>query len=355
MRKLIVTLSLFLAFVVVLSGAVGAYFWQWLNAPIAYQAQYLQSVNNVYRVERGSNLTQIANVLAREQIIEWPKVWVLYARASQKTAVKVGEYKLLAGDTPLVLLNRLVSGDVVSYSVTLIEGSTFKDFLTALHAQEKLQKTLARKTTEQILADLNLDIQHPEGWFFPDTYNYIAGDSDADILKRAHKTMRKVLDTQWQARAQNLPYTQPYEALIMASIVEKETGVPYERDEIAGVFIRRLQKRMRLQTDPTVIYGMGENYAGNITRKDLRTPTPYNTYVIKGLPPTPIAMPGKEAIYAALHPADGEHLYFVAKGDGSHYFSSTLDEHLAAVAKYQKRRTSNYRSAPPVNTPTKNN
>lgn len=348
MRKFIATLSLLLVFTAAVSAAVGAYFWQWLNAPISYSQQYLQETNGVYRVARGSNLTQIANAMSQEQIIAWPKVWVWYARATQKTAVKVGEYTLAEADTPLVLLNRLVAGDVISYSVTLIEGSTFKEFLAALHAQEKLEKKLANKTVDQILADLNLDIQHPEGWFFPDTYNYIAGDSDADILKRAHKAMRRVLDTQWQAREQGVPYKQPYEALIMASIVEKETGVPYERDEIAGVFVRRLQKRMRLQTDPTVIYGMGENYNGNITRKDLKRPTPYNTYVIKGMPPTPIAMPGKEAIYAALHPAEGEHLYFVAKGDGTHYFSATLDEHLDAVAKYQKRRTSNYRSAPPI-------
>lgn len=345
-------IGLVVCFLLTLTGAAatGVYFWQWLNKPVNIEQGSSAGTfdASVYQVERGKSLSHIALDLNRKGVMEWPKVWVLYARFVKQTSIKAGEYTLSPNDTPVTLLQKLVEGNVVSYSVTLVEGSTFKEAVAVLHRQDKLKKLLKGLSQQQVLEQLNLDIAHPEGWFFPDTYHYIAGDSDKDILLRAHRAMRKVLDTQWQAKAEGLPYNEAYEALIMASIVEKETGVAYEREEIAGVFVRRLQKRMRLQTDPTVIYGMGEAYNGNITRRDLKTPTPYNTYVIKGLPPTPIAMPGREAIYAALHPAHGSALYFVAKGDGTHYFSASLDEHLTAVAKYQKRRKANYRSAPPV-------
>ena len=193
---------------------------------------------------------------------------------------------------------------------------------------------------------LGLDGQHPEGRFFPDTYRYVRGMSDSDLLRQAHEKLTRVLDEEWQQRAEGLPYREPYQALIMASLVEKETGAAHERGEIAGVFIRRLRLGMLLQTDPTVIYGLGERYTGNLTRAHLREPTPYNTYTNPGLPPTPIAMVGREAIRAALNPRAGDSLYFVARGDGTHVFSRSLDEHNRAVREYQLKRRADYRSSP---------
>ena len=194
---------------------------------------------------------------------------------------------------------------------------------------------LADASTAELMQRIGIEDDNPEGWLFPDTYLFDRGTSDVEILSRAHRRMREVLDEEWAKREQGLPLETPYQALTLASIVEKETGLASERPQIAGVFVRRLQKGMKLQTDPTVIYGMGDDFDGNIRREDLTRPTPYNTYVIQGLPPTPIALPGREAINAVLHPADGDALYFVARGDGSHHFSATLDEHNCAVRHYQ--------------------
>ena len=231
--------------------------------------------------------------------------------------------------------------------VTLVEGWTYAQALAALHSHPRLSAILAGLDTEQQLAAMAIEVSHPEGWFFPDTYRFTAGMSDADILRRAHQRMRQVLAEEWEARSPDLPYEDAYQALIMASIVERETGQPSEREQIAGVFVRRLRSNMRLQTDPTIIYGLGSDFDGNIRRRHLRQATPYNTYVIRGLPPTPIALPGREAIRAALHPDDSQALYFVAKGDGSHQFSNTLEEHNKAVRHYQiTQRNKNYRSAP---------
>jgi UPF0755 protein len=250
------------------------------------------------------------------------------------------------GINPRQLLDLLISGKVVNYQITFPEGLSFKEWRSILAKQPKLTKKLPGLTVQELLQQLSLGNNHPEGWFFPDTYLYTAGDSDYDILLQAYTRMRKILAEEWKNKSEDLPFSTPYEALILASIVEKETGVGSERGEIAGVFVRRLKKGMRLQTDPTVIYGLGDKYQGNITRSHLKQPTPYNTYVINGLPPTPIAMPGQDAIHAALHPVKGKSLYFVAKGDGSHYFSATFKEHVQAVKRYQLKRRSNYRSSP---------
>lgn len=325
---------------IIVAGFVG-YFWQWLNTPVALPAEL-----HVYRIEKGRSLSYVANDLANAGVITWPRVWTLYARVAKQTQIKAGEIVLPEEATPIALLQSLNDGKTLQYSVTLIDGLRFTDFVNVLMQEEKLVKNISLPVDLAKLKALGIDISFPEGWFYPDTYQYTSGDSVASILQRSHIKMKNTLDALWEDREEGLPYTSAYEALIMASIIEKETGVPHERGQIAGVFVRRLQKGMRLQTDPTVIYGMGERYDGNIRRRDLREPTPYNTYVIKGLPPTPIANPGKEAIYAALHPEPGSSLYFVAKGDGSHYFSSTLEEHNKAVTEYQKKRRENYRSSP---------
>jgi UPF0755 protein len=244
------------------------------------------------------------------------------------------------------MIGVMVSGDTKHWYVQFIEGWTFKDMRAALAQAERLQKVTGEWTSEQVMAAVGTEGEHPEGRFFPDTYAFTSSETDLDLLKRAFNRMETVLAEEWAAREEGLPYDNPYEALIMASIVERETGAPHEREQVAGVFVRRLQKGMRLQTDPTVIYGMGDSYQGRIGRKDLRTHTPYNTYRINGLPPTPIALPGREAIHAALHPDDGDALYFVARGDGTHKFSRTLAEHQKAVREFQLNRREDYRSSP---------
>ena len=338
----LVKLVSILALITALLFTVGAFaVSSWLQKSLNLEEEKILSV------QPGDTLSKVAYGLANDNILTHPKLFILYAKLTEQTHLEVGEYRLSAGITPVQLLSELQSGEVVSYNITLVEGKTFKDFLAVLAKEEKITSTLQGKSFDEIKAILKLEIAHPEGWFYPDTYQYVAGVSDADILLQAHKKMQKVLKEEWEGKAENLPYKNAYEALIMASIVEKETGVAYERPAIAGVFVRRLRKGMRLQTDPTIIYGLGDAYKGNIRRKHLTQRTAYNTYVIDGLPPTPIAMPGRAAIHAALHPADGKALYFVAKGDGSHQFSATLKEHNKAVQEYQiKKRAQNYRSAP---------
>jgi UPF0755 protein len=262
--------------------------------------------------------------------------------------IRTGEYLLRQGMTPLELLTALNEGDVVHHQVTLVEGKTFRQTLATLLAEEKLHKSLNGLPDPILIERLGIDGNNLEGLFFPDTYQYTVDMSDADVLKQAHQKMQMILEEEWQARDANLPYKNSYEALIMASIVEKETGAPEERPAIAGIFVRRLQKGMRLQTDPTVIYGLGDAYKGNLTKQHLLDDTPYNTYTRAGLPPTPIALPGREAIHAALHPEPGDSLFFVGKGDGHHYFSATLAEHEKAVRKYQLVRKKDYHSSPSV-------
>ena len=253
----------------------------------------------------------------------------------QAGRLKVGEYDLPPGTTPIDLLHLFVSGKTVQYGLTLLEGWSFKQVRAAIAAQPQIVQTLAGVDDAGVMVRLGAPGMHPEGWFYPDTYHFPRGTTDVEFLRRAHTLMQETLEREWSQRSEGLPLKTPYEALILASIVEKETGVPEERPLIAAVFIGRLNKGMRLQTDPTVIYGMGDRYDGNIRKSDLLRDTPYNTYTRAGLPPTPIAMPSAAAIHAVLHPADSDALYFVATGEGRHHFSATYEEHRAAVIKYQ--------------------
>lgn len=313
----------------------------WLSEPLAS----IPEGGMEYQLESGDSLGHLVRDLTSRNVLKYPKVLLLYARITKKTVVKAGDYQIKAGISPVQLLEVFNRGDVISYSATLIEGWTFQQAVLALSEKRHLKSLLVGRPPSEQLALLNLPIQHAEGWFFPDTYQYISGASDVDILRRAYQKMKKTIDALWVNREQNLPYKTPYEALIMASIVERETGAAWEREKIAGVFVKRLGIGMRLQTDPTVIYGMGAGYRGNLTRKDLKKRTPYNTYVIKGLPPTPIALPGRESVYASLHPVLENALYFVAKGDGTHVFSKTLEAHNHAVRQYQLKRRKDYRSS----------
>jgi UPF0755 protein len=258
-----------------------------------------------------------------------------------------GEYQLQPEMTARDMIGLWQRGEVVQHTLTIVEGWNFRQVRAALESLSTVQQTVAGLSDGEIMTRLGQAGSHPEGRFFPDTYSFTRGVSDLELLQRAYSRLETVLAEEWEQRSEGLPYQDAYEALIMASIIEKETGVPSERGEIAGVFVRRLARGMLLQTDPTVIYGMGEQYRGRITRSDLRRPTPYNTYTNSGLPPTPIAMVGREAIHAALHPVEGKSLYFVARGDGSHVFSDSLNEHNRAVREYQLKRRADYRSSPP--------
>lgn len=290
-------------------------------------------------VKSGTNFSHLVNDLYDRELISNKKYFYWYARSEELAQkIKAGKYSFQDEITPADLLNKIVAGQVEQFSFTVIEGWTFRQMLSALHQHEHIEKQLAGLDDSEIMAALSLPDEHPEGQFMPDTYLFPDKTTDKEFLKRAWQSNHDYLNKQWETRDEDLPLKSPYEALILASIIEKETGVAHERPAIAGVFVRRLKKGMRLQTDPTVIYGMGEQFDGNIRRKDLKQDTPYNTYTRYGLPPTPIALPGKAAIDAALHPADGNSFYFVAKGDGSHQFSATLEEHNRAVRRYQLRK-----------------
>nr|WP_280639824.1 endolytic transglycosylase MltG [Pseudomonas sp. RGM2987] len=274
----------------------------------------------------------------------WLRVYWRFNLADQP--LHSGEYRMVPGMTMEGLIGVWKRGEVVQYTVTLVEGWNFRQVRAALAKDEKLQQTLTGLSDSQVMERLGHSGIFPEGRFFPDTYRFVRGTSDVDLLKKAYDRLEDVLAKEWAQRADDAPYTQPYQALIMASLVEKETGVPQERAQIAGVFVRRMRQGMLLQTDPTVIYGLGERYTGKLTRAHLKEDNPYNTYLIPGLPPTPIAMVGREAIHAALNPAAGNSLYFVARGDGSHVFSDDLEAHNNAVREFQLKRRADYRSSP---------
>nr|WP_063574212.1 endolytic transglycosylase MltG [Luteibacter rhizovicinus] len=291
-------------------------------------------------VARGASFKDIVRDLrdrgaTRASPLYW-RVLAIEMRASGR--LHAGEYLLRTGMTPRDLIGDMANGKVMQRNFTIVDGWSFADLRRALAATDTLSHDTAGVDNDELMKRLGNEGEHPEGRFLPETYAYVKNDTDSSILKRAHAAMTKTLDTAWAARAPDLPLATSYEALILASIVEKETGRAEERPRIAGVFIRRLQLHMLLQTDPSVIYGMGDSYVGNIHKSDLTTDTPYNTYTRVGLPPTPIALPGRAAIQAALHPVEGKDLYFVAKGDGSHVFSANLDDHNRAVACYQLKR-----------------
>ena len=298
-------------------------------------------------VAAGDSLQSVSARLHDEGILEFPLMLRVYGRwTGLDQQIKRGEYLLSPGLTQASLLSLLHSGRVVTYSVTLPEGITLARAVTILAETEALETTLSGALDPRI-GELVAPRDKAEGLFLPETYRFERGDTDLDILRRAYQALQDVLAEEWAERDVGLPYETPYEALIMASIIERETGVPEERPEISGVFYRRLQKRMRLQTDPTVIYGLGAEFDGNLRRSHLADPNnPYNSYRHHGLPPSPIALAGRAAIHAALHPAPGTTLFFVARGDGSHQFSTTLEEHERAVRKYQLQRRKDYRSTP---------
>lgn len=262
----------------------------------------------------------------------------LAQRMGVASRLRAGEYAVSPGTTPRELLRRMSIGDVIQHRFTIVEGWTFRQLRTALAGENGLRQTLTTQSDAEIMRELGAAAEHPEGRFLPETYVWTRGDSDLQVLRRSFDAMRKTLDEVWAARAPELPLESPYQALILASVVERETGKAEERPQIAGVFARRLRLGMKLQTDPSVIYGLGASFDGNLRRRDLETDTPYNTYTRTGLPPTPIALPGLAALRAAVQPAPGNALYFVARGDGSHEFSADLDAHNRAVARYQLRR-----------------
>jgi len=326
-----------LIMLLVLAAAL-AYGWydfsRFSRAPLNVTAQ-----GDSIDVGRGTSFRNIVGEL-HQRNLSTANTWYWRLLAEQmRVAGKLhaGEYALDLGITPRQLLANMAAGKVLQRNFTIVDGWTFGELRQALTKADKLGHDSVDLDDATIMQKIGAPGEAPEGRFLPETYAYVKGDSDLDILRRAHGAMVKTLDTLWASRAKDLPLATPYDALILASIVEKETGRPDERAQIAGVFVRRLQNHMLLQTDPSVIYGMGSSYAGNIHKSDLTTDTPYNTYTRPGLPPTPIALPGNAALQAALHPAAGDALYFVARGDGGHVFSSTLEEHNRHVDCYQRK------------------
>jgi UPF0755 protein len=296
----------------------------------------VRSAGQTLEIARGEGFRDIVAQLRREQLSDAPPLlWRALAwRLGVANKLHAGEYALSPGMTPTILLDNMAAGRVLHHRVTLVDGWTFTQVRQALQKAPKLAHDIAKLSDAGVMARLGDAGQSPEGEFMPDTYDYVLGMSDLDVLARAHKAMQAFLAQAWAQRDKGIWPRQPYQALILASLVERETAVPAERPEIAGVFDRRLKIGMRLETDPSVIFGMGAAYTGKIHKTDLQTDTPYNTYTRYGLPPTPIALPSRAAIRAVLHPAPGDALYFVAKGDGTHVFSATLAEQNAAVRKY---------------------
>ncbi len=307
-----------------------AIFWKQLNSPLQVPEVM------IVEVAPGSSLSGISDRLALEGLLENPLAFILWARLTGKAqSLQAGDYELTPATTPRQLLQKISAGEVKQYQLTLIEGWTFQEALEEIWRHKNITPTLEGQSNEYIATQLGLQHKNPEGLIFPDTYFYERGVSDLEILQRAASRLQSILMDSWNKRIGALPFDGPYDALILASIVEKETAVATERIRVAGVFIRRLEQGMRLQSDPTVIYGMGASFDGNIDRNALNEVTPYNTYRVSGLPPTPIALVGAGSIHASMNPELTDYLYFVSRGDGSHHFSATLEEHNEAVRRYQ--------------------
>ena len=327
---------LFVAKAVVLPGLVllvgfGIYLDRWAGQPLPVTEEV------AIVVAPAMSFTRVADELAAAGAVN---PWLFSLRARQRGlqgSVQTGEYRLTSALTPDALLDRLTRGDVVAHRFLIVEGSTCKTVLERLASDDRVRFDLAGADAADLLVRLGLPDGHAEGWFFPDTYLFRRGDEASAVLRRAKAKMDAVLAEAWSQRSSKVPFDTPYEALILASIIEKETAHPPDRTRISGVFVRRLVEGMRLQSDPTVIYGVGDDFDGDLTRRMLRTDGPYNTYRRAGLPPSPIASPGRAAIEAALNPDDADYLFFVARGDGTSEFSETLDEHNEAVARYQRR------------------
>jgi UPF0755 protein len=319
-----------LACALVAGAAFAAFAWRALHAelPIPPAGAWLEVAN-------GARLRRVTSELAQRGLLDHPVLLDLYARLrGNATRIRAGEYQLAPGTTPLSLVDKLVSGQVFQHQLTIVEGWRFADLLTAVRAHAAIRA--GTLDGGEIMAALGEPGVHPEGQFFPDTYFFPRGTTDLELLRTAHEALREHLAKAWEARAPDIQVRTPYEALILASIIEKETALPAERGLISGVFQQRLRRNMRLQTDPTVIYGLGVGFDGNLRRQDLDRDTPYNTYKRAGLPPTPIALPSNASLEAAVRPERTDALYFVAtgRGDGSHYFSATLEEHERAVRDY---------------------
>lgn len=323
MKRLLATALLVLLLISAGLGVIWYQYQQFLQTPLK-----INQAGVIIMVEPGSNIRTVVAKLEHQGVTRLDWRWRLLSRLEQVT-IKTGEYELTAGLTAPGLLGLLASGKVVNYRFTIVEGWSLKQLLKALGSDPILKHTIT--TVDDLAVVAGMPDGNPEGWFLPETYVFVRGDSDQDILRRAYEDMQESLAAVWAGRDTGLPYETPYELLIMASIIEKETSQQGERAEIAGVFVRRLQKRWRLETDPTVIYGMGDRYQGNIRRQDLKTDTPYNTYTRHGLPPSPIAMAGLASLQAAAHPAGGTAMFFVADGQGGHTFSDTLEAHNKAV------------------------
>lgn len=318
--------------VLLLVGSVWVGYY-WLRS--AYNSPGPSKVAVRIQVEQGASVRSTLARLANEGVVRNATAIKLYMRiAGLRPRIEIGTYEIPAGASPAEIVAMFDQGRVVLQQLTIVEGTTFAELRHALEQDPAVTHTLLGKTDAQVMAAIGHPGEFPEGRFFPDTYRFAERTPDVEILTVAYNAMKRALDAAWQVRSPNLPFDDPYQALILASVVEKETGIPAERPRIAGVFVSRLRKGMRLQSDPTVIYGLGGGYDGEIHTRDLTTDTPYNTYTRSGLPPTPIALPGRESLVAAVRPQESGELYFVATGDGGHHFSRTLEEHNAAVKSY---------------------